>query len=179
MPDQPHSDAPGYELFVGLLTRHEAALRRFVRTLLPAWGDVDEVMQRVALAAWKKFNQFDPATEFLHWALVIARYEALAFRRAMGRDRLVFSEGFLEQLAEEAENETELASREELALETCMAKLPPARREMVLKAYSIPDQRDLAAAIGKSPAALYMLLSRIRQELATCIERTLKEEAAL
>lgn len=124
-PGHPESEAPGYELFVGLLTRHEPALRRFARTLLPDWGDVDEVMQRTALAAWRKFGQFDPATDFLKWALVIARYEALAYRRAMGRDRLVFSEAFLERLADEAEEEIELARREERALERCLQKLSP------------------------------------------------------
>lgn len=174
----PESDAPGYELFVGLLTRHEAALRRFARTLLPEWGDVDEVMQRSALAAWRKFGQFDPATDFLKWALVIARYEALAYRRAMGRDRLVFSDAFLEKLAEEAEAETEVARREERALEHCLKKLSPERRELVLKAYADgTDQRDVAAAIGKTPAAFYMLLARIRRDLGDCIERTLKQEA--
>ena len=107
-PTHPESDAPGYELFVGLLTRHEPALRRFARTLLPDWGDVDEVMQRTALAAWRKFGQFDPVTDFLKWSLVIARYEALAYRRAMGRDRLVFSDGFLERLADEAAKDAEV-----------------------------------------------------------------------
>jgi len=174
----PESDTPGYELFVGLLTRHEPALRRFVRTLLPEWSDVDEVMQRTALAAWRKFVQFDPATDFLKWALVVARYEALAYRRAMGRDRLVFSEAFLERLAEEASEETELAGREERALEGCLQKLSPERRELVLQAYADgTDQRDVAAAIGKTPAAFYMLLARIRRDLADCITRTLKQEA--
>lgn len=140
--------------------------------------DVDEVMQRTALAAWRKFSQFDPATSFLPWALVIARFEALAYRRASSRDRLVFSEAFLEMLADEASEETEIGVREEEALETCLDHLPPERRELVIKAHALgEDQRDLAAALGKSPAALYMLLSRIRRELAVCIERILGREA--
>ena len=53
-PRHPERDTPDYERFVGLLTRHEPALRRFVRTLLPEWSDVDEVMQRTALAVWRK-----------------------------------------------------------------------------------------------------------------------------
>jgi len=174
----PDKGRPGYELFVSLLTRHEPALRRFARTLLPGWGDVDEVMQRTALAAWRKFAQFDPQTDFLKWALVVARFEALAYRRAMGRDRLVFSEEFLENLADEAAEETDLGTREERALESCLQKLSPERRELVLQAYADnTDQRHLAAALGKSPAALYMLLARIRRSLADCIEKTLQQES--
>jgi len=172
------SDASGYELFASLLIRHEAALRRFARTLLPSWGDVDEVMQRTALAAWRKFALFDPDTDFLRWALVIARFEALAYRRAMGRDRLVFSDTFLEKLAHEAAEENELAGREERALEGCLQKLSPEKRELVLQAYADgTDQREVAAALSKTPAAFYMLLARIRRDLADCIERTLQQEA--
>lgn len=179
MPDESSQSEPArYEIFVSLLTQHESQIRRFVHTLLPPWMDVDEVMQRSALAAWRKFERFDPQTSFLSWALVIARFEALAFRRAATRDRLVFSESFLEQLAEEAAEETELAARESHALESCLGHLPTERREMVIKAHAFgEDQRNLAAALGKSPAALYMLLSRIRRELALCIERTLAKEA--
>jgi len=179
MPPSPSdSDSARYETFVGFLTRHESQIRRFVHTLLPPWMDVDEVMQRTALAAWRKFSQFDPSTSFLPWALVIARFEALAYRRASSRDKLVFSEAFLDLLADEASAETEVGEREEEALETCLGHLPPERRELVIKAHALGlDQRDLAAALGKSPAALYMLLSRIRRELAACIERTLGREA--
>lgn len=172
-------DAPAYELFVHLLTRHEPVLRRFVRSLLPSWGDVDEVMQRVALSAWKKFGQFDPATDFLKWSLVIARYDALAFRRAMARDRHVFSDEFIEQLAQESANELDEGMREEQALSLCLDKLPPARRELMLQAYAdATDQREMALALGKTPAALYMLLSRIRRELAMCIQSALKSGAS-
>jgi RNA polymerase sigma-70 factor (ECF subfamily) len=181
MPTLPEPTAPDparYEIFVSLLTRHESQMRRFIHTILPPWMDVDEVMQRSALAAWRKFAQFDPATSFLKWALVIARFEALAFRRAASRDRLVFSEQFLEQLADEAAAETEIAADEGRALESCLGNLSPERRELVIKAHALgEDQRGLAAALGKSPAALYMLLSRIRRELALCVERTLDREA--
>ena len=179
LPQETERPRTDYEQFVSLLTRHEPALRRFVRTLLPAWADVDEVMQRTALAAWRKFDRFEAGTDFIKWALVIARFEALAFRRAMGRDRLVLSDGLLELMAQEAAEETDAAAIEERALESCLQKLRPERRTLVLHAYAQgADQRDVAAAFGKSPAALYMLLCRLRRELAMCIERTLKQETA-
>ena len=171
-------DDDRYELFVRLLTQHEASLRRFVRVLMSAWSDVDEIMQRTALAAWRKFATFDPDTDFLKWAMVVARFECLAYRRAMSRDRLVFSESFMELMEREAAEEETLACREARALEACLNKLPPDRREWVMRAYEDGvDQRDLAAALGKSSAAFYMLLSRIRKELAQCIQRTLSMEA--
>jgi RNA polymerase sigma-70 factor (ECF subfamily) len=169
------SDA--YEGFVVCLTQHEAALRRFIRTLLPSWGDVDEVMQRTALAAWRKFAQYEPGTDFLRWGLLIARYEALAYRRAMGRDRLCFGEAVMELMDREAlEEECVLGRREEEALEGCLQKLSGERRELVMRAYAAGvDQREVAEALGKSTGAFYMLLARIRRDLAQCIEREMRE----
>jgi RNA polymerase sigma-70 factor (ECF subfamily) len=168
----PQSQQPDpYEEFVRHLTTHEPALRRFIRTLLPTWGDTDEVVQRTALVAWRKFSQFEQDSDFFRWLLVIARYEALAFRRTMGRDKLCFGEDLLALLEKEAAEELDLATREQTALETCLQKLPDARRELVLRAYaSGVDQRQIAASLGKSSAALYTLLARIRRDLARCIE---------
>lgn len=58
-------------------------------------------MQEISLALWKKFSQFNPDTEFLKWAYVVARYELLMFRRRKARDRHIFHEDLLELLAEE------------------------------------------------------------------------------
>ena len=47
MSDQPDAAAgapPPYEEFVRLFVAHEVRLRGFVRSLLPTWTDVDEVV---------------------------------------------------------------------------------------------------------------------------------------
>jgi DNA-directed RNA polymerase specialized sigma24 family protein len=80
-----------YETFVRLYTQHETNLRSFSRSLLPSWDDVDEVMQQTAIVLWRKFDQFDLNTEFMKWACVVARFEILAYRRNMARDKLVLS----------------------------------------------------------------------------------------
>jgi RNA polymerase sigma-70 factor (ECF subfamily) len=179
MNTEPNRREPGYEIFVGLITKSEPQLRRFVRTLLPSWADVDEVVQRTALAAWRKFAQFEVGSDFLKWALIVARFEALAYRRSMARDRHVFSDALLELMADEAALETEAAQQEERALEECLTTLPPERRELILKAYAPGvDQRDLAHDLGRTPAALYMVLSRIRKELGRCIESKLNKQFA-
>lgn len=50
-PEEPPTADARYRTFVRLFTRHEGALRSLVRTLLPTWDDVDEVMQDVSIAA--------------------------------------------------------------------------------------------------------------------------------
>ena len=58
------SDAE-YRQFVVLFQKNEAALRCLVRSLLPSWNDVDDIMQEVSLVLWDKFADFDPDSNFL------------------------------------------------------------------------------------------------------------------
>ena len=49
-----------HESFVRALTRHERVIRAYIRgTGITRPEDVDEIMQEVSLAAWKKFDQLD------------------------------------------------------------------------------------------------------------------------
>ena len=77
-----------YEQFVQLFARHEPGLRSFLRSLLPTWEDVDEVMQQTCLVLWQKFGDFELGTDFGRWACTAARFEVLKYRRKMARDRL-------------------------------------------------------------------------------------------
>ena len=75
------SENSRYEVFVQRFAHHEPDLRRFIRSLLPSWTDTDEVLQQTAIVIWRKFEQYDPETNFMKWACVIARFESLSYRR--------------------------------------------------------------------------------------------------
>ena len=125
-----------YEVFVKLFAHHEGGLRRFVGSFLPSWGDADEVAKRAAIAMWRKFDQFDPSTEFLKWAYVVARYEVLMFRRKKARDRHVFHEDLIELLAVEYEEAEESLREERKALRVCLTKLGDNERKLLLGCYA-------------------------------------------
>ena len=163
--------------FVERFTRHEADLRRFVRSMMPSWHDADEVMQQVALVAWRKFDQFDQSTEFIKWACVIARFECLAYRRKMARDRLVFNEELMGLMAEEAGEEEERRQLENAALEGCLQKLSEQQRTFVLLAYTPGcSTKEMAEQAGVKPGTFYMRLNRIRKGLQDCIRQNITQE---
>ena len=157
-----------------LFTRHEGGLRCFVRTLLPSWDDVDEVMQDVSVAAWTKFDRFDPDTDFIRWAATIARFEVLNYRRTKARDRLVFDEDIIQLLAQECQDDLSRSEQERRALDDCLTKLPEHQQQLVLRVYA-PDQKIklIAEEIGVTPNALYKTLGRLRLILLRCIEETM------
>lgn len=168
--DQTGEDAR-YEEFVRHFARHEGELRRFLASFIPSWGEVDELLQQTAIVIWKKFDQFQPGTDFMKWACVVARFEALSFRRKSARDRLVFREDVLELMAEEAAEEMEGRKKEHEALETCLKAMPERQRQFVTLAYTPGIKiQDLATEAGSTPAAFYMRLKRLRSNLMKCVE---------
>ena len=50
------------ELFHQLYLKHVNDLKAYTRSLLPTWNDAEEVMQKVAIVIWRKFDDFDPET---------------------------------------------------------------------------------------------------------------------
>lgn len=167
-PDPP---AESYESFVRLFVSHESRLRGFLQALLPSWEDVDDVLQETSLVAWRKFAQFEPGTDFMAWAATIARFEARRHARARARDRLVFGEDLLEQIADEALDEAGEREREHRALRRCLDKLPEGQSRALELAYRPGIKFHEAARLaGKPVQGYYKALQRIRAALADCVQ---------
>lgn len=165
------------ERFVRLLTRHEPELRRYVASLLPFPRDVDDVMQEAAAVLWRKAAEYDPAREFLPWALRFAYFEVLKWRRAAARRTHFFSEHTMELLdatLAEARPDEEARHR---ALEACLAKLGTPERELLACRYEGAGTiGELAQRVGRTPHQLYYALERVRAALLECVERALRRE---
>ncbi|MDF1753430.1 MAG: sigma-70 family RNA polymerase sigma factor [Verrucomicrobiales bacterium] len=170
MPTETEED-DRYEGFVASFTKYEPDLRRFIRSLLPTWTDTDEVLQQTAIVIWKKFDQYDPETHFMKWACVIARFEALAYRRKMARDRHVFREDILEIMADEGIDELDSRKIEHEALETCLREMTEKHRKFLILAYTPGIKvKEMAEEAGTSAASYYMRLKRLRRKLMECVE---------
>ena len=166
-----------HDQFLRLFAEHEPALRTYVRSLLPSRGETSEVMQEVAVVLWQKFAEFDAARDFRKWAFGIARYEALAHRRDLARDRHVFDDELVGKLADEAEAAEPRHEAQREALESCLQKLSEEQRRLVLRAYAKGTRiDDLASQRGQTAMSLYKLLQRIRQALLECVQRAVVRE---
>ena len=168
-----------HDQFLQLYVETESSLRGFVRSLVPTLEDAKEVMQGTAAVLWRKFDSLDSSDNFRRWAFGVARFEALSYRRDKARDRHVFSEKLVMQLAKEAESESDL-NLEEKALEKCVSKLPEKHRNLIQQAYSKGTKIDkMAQSAGRTPMSLYKALHRIRISLADCIRKDLKQQEGL
>ncbi len=170
----PPSEHERHAQFLRHYAESEVALHTFVRSLVPTRQMASEVMQDVILVLWEKF---DAAADFQGWAFGVAKNVAMRHLRRQSRDRHVFDDDLVNQLADDAAALVPVHDGHREALEHCLEKLPAAQRELVLTAYTKGTRMDeLATRRGQTPMALYKLLHRIRQALLECVERTLAKE---
>jgi RNA polymerase sigma-70 factor, ECF subfamily len=160
--------------FVSLFTAHQSAVHAYVRRLVPRRVDACDVMQEVALVLWKKFDQFEADGDFRRWAFGVARFQALAWRRdiARERERLVLSPDTLELMADETASEADQLDLErEAILQHCLGKLKADQRSAVEAMYgSNSAAAELAAGYGRSVTGFYQWIYRIRQTLSKCAQ---------
>lgn len=160
------------DTFVELYSSHEPQIRAFLRSLLPTAQDAEEVLQEVSVIIWKKFDRFDVSTDFMRWVYVIARLEALKYRRKHARSKLVFQDEVYNLMADEGAEESDKRKNELNALQQCLKTLPDNQRSLIDTVY---EQKtpvvDLAEKLKTTVSSLYMKLTRTRKALYKCIKQ--------
>ena len=172
------SENDSHELLVTHLTRHHDQLLAYIYSLVLNWQDAQDVLQKTSLILWRKFDQFDPDTEFMPWATRVAFYEAKNFLRMASRDRHCFSDDLLEKLANERARDMVEVEPRALALRKCLAKLGREERELIDRIYQDRDAVDkVAEERGKATQTIYNRLYKLRRQLLACIERNLNNNS--
>lgn len=169
-----------HQEFLRAFTRHEPALRAFVRRLVPTRVDADDILQEVAIILWEKFDQFDSAGSFYAWACGIARYKVLSWLRDKGRERMLLSPEVIELLADHTLDTESHLKEQRLALEHCFEKITPVEQDLLARAYSPDSQvQEVASSSGRSVSGFYQWLYRMRQLLLDCIQRRMAQESSV
>ena len=162
------------EQFVRQLSDHQSRLYAYVFTILGDPDPVADVLQDTNVTLWRKANEFIDGTDFGSWAKRVAYFEVLAYRERRSRDRHVFDNELLREVADEAAQQTDAMGADLFALQRCMERLSQVDRALVEARYAPAGSvRKLAEQRGKSPNAISLALYRIRNELADCIEESL------
>lgn len=165
--------------FLELLTRHERQLGAYVYGLVSRTVDAEDILQQTKMLLWKHFSEFERGTNFLAWARKTAFHQILTHRRKVKRDHLPLSDEALESLSTAV---GELADshgdeRHEM-LRECVARLPLEHRQLITLRYFEEMEIDtIAERIGRTEAAVYRALSRVRMTLMECVNKRLAEEA--
>lgn len=171
-------DTDSYERFTRLLVANQRRLYGFIFTLIQDHSATDDLLQEVTTLLWKKFESFEPGTDFGAWAIRVARFKVLEWRRSQQRLALPIDEELLLELAkkaEEAQLTHDLGRRE--ALDHCVSQLSDRDRALLTQRYTenLPVS-NMAEQLGRTRDAVYKVLARIHRDLQICIEGKLQGE---
>ena len=148
----------------------------FVTSVVRDFSARDDVLQEVAVAVIESFGRYDHSRPFVAWALGIAHNHVGLYLRRLKRDRHIFDEETIGQLAAAF---SEVSTEESMKLDRlsdCMKGLDGRARQLCELRY----QQDLkpaaiAGLVGMTANTVAKALQRIRDQLRLCIEQRTSE----
>jgi len=154
----------------------QPAIAGFISTMVPDFAKAQDLLQEVAVIVVRKFHLFDETqSSFLPWALGIAKFEVLSYRRSLVKKPMHFSSDLVDQIAKTCENiEPELAPIQN-ALRKCLHNLEGRSKDIM----SLRYEHNLAPSaiayhFGTQVGSIRTRLHRIRNSLRQCIQKHLK-----
>lgn len=159
-----------------LFVQHQQAVLAYVLTLEPHLHDAHEIVQETFVTASRKAATFTVGTNFLAWACAIARFNTLHFQRTRSRRNARLAEDVIELLAEHGDEDFSVFQSRVTALRRCLQELAPKARELINLRYhagKLPEQ--IAGEVGWTANSVRVALTRARNALRECLQRTEKE----
>ena len=165
--------------FVRLLTQHQRLVYGYILKMVVNWNDADEILQETNLRLWEEFDRFEPGTDFAAWAIRVAYYQVLTWRKKRDRSRLVFDEIAIEAISDEGRVSAVVQDVREGALSACLEQLTVRNRDLIKRCYAGKHTiRRVAEELNRSAESIYKSVQRIRLTLHRCVEQRLSLEDA-
>lgn len=172
------ADSNTDDRFMQLLTQNQRRLLAFIAGMTPSLGDAEDVLQEINMALWKKRELYDWDQGFLQWAFGFAWIEIRRFRDRHSAKHLWASDAVLESLAAAYPRETGVREQRLDALAGCIDKLRTDERLLINDFYARQQSaKALAESTGRSVRNVYKLLTKTRQRLRECVERSLAQRS--
>lgn len=165
-------DTAKTEQLAALWTASQRQVASYIATLVGNHHTAEEILQKVAVVLVRKFDDYDPAQPFTGWAIGVAKFEVLAWRRSVATERHVFDDGLVDKITDSYQRIPTRTSSTRDALEECIAQLEGRARQAIAMRYTDElSTAELAKELKTSEGAVRMLLMRTRESLRQCIEQ--------
>jgi RNA polymerase sigma-70 factor (ECF subfamily) len=162
-----------HEEFLKRYLQAQPSIRAYVLSIVRDFHVTEDVLQEVAVAAWEKYDRYDPARPFVAWVLGVAHHKCIDTLRAR-KPRVLLPDDLADRLAQDAARLSEEAAERRKALASCMAQLTETVQSVVrLRFDENLDTHEIARREGKSLAAVSKMLTRARAFLIRCTGQSL------
>jgi RNA polymerase sigma-70 factor (ECF subfamily) len=165
------------ENFLKIFVPSQKRIFSYIATLIPNYADAEDIMQEVIGLLWRKFPEYTPQTDFIAWALTIARYKVYEYYKEVKRGRRKLSNETLRVLEKESAAAGESYDLHLEAVKKCVRKLENKDYKLVQLRYELNESvKHIASRFGCSVQSIYKSLARIHGILLRCVNRQLNGE---
>lgn len=162
--------------FIRLFSKSQCTLYAFILGMTHSTTDADDVLQEVNLALWKKRHSYDSQYDFIRWAIGFASVEIKNHRRKFAKRRLLFSDDVLNSLAADWPEDVTFHEQRLAALASCLKKIGDVEHHFLAEFYRRDvTVNELAKSTSTPASTIYKILSRARNTLRRCVQRTISE----
>lgn len=175
----PRNETPSgnEEPFSRLLVAYRQQIYGFILALVHDRTVASDILQEASIVLWRKFDSFEPGTDFGAWAMAVARLSVCEWRRRERHPPLQLDDKELALLADDAASvSSEYEARQE-ALRACMQRLSQADQDLIVsRYYAGKSVSSLAQLAGRTRMSVYKRLNKLHGLLLDCINRHLARE---
>ena len=165
------------EEFILELTQVQQRLFGFLFKRLADREQAREVLQRTNLVLCRKADNYEPGTNFKAWAMTVANYEVMAYRKSQVRERLVFTDEVFAMIGTADDGQSSAQSDRVAHLKHCLQGMSLKNRELLDWRYQGERTMEkIAEDIGSTIGAVKVKLHRLRRQLLGCIQNRMQEE---
>ncbi len=163
------------ERFTTLLLENQYYLYNFIYAFVGDKSHAEDLFQETAIVMCRKFEQFDPESNFMAWGCQIARNKIMNFRKQQKKTSLLFKDGLFLKMMSRSERLSENNELKFNALQSCIEKLSDKDNQLLKIRYeSGLKVKEISEKIGRPVHGLYKAFSRILDSLRLCIQQEIK-----
>ncbi len=160
------------------ITKVQLRLLAFICKLTGGIPESEDILQNVNIKLWQQRNDYDATRPFFNWACTIAKYEVMTHRKTLSRSRLLFSDAFIEHMAERFASANDNANLRLAFLEQCRHELSGSLRQLIDWFYAdrVPVA-EIARRLKRNSGSVANSLYYARHLLRLCVEGKLATES--
>lgn len=165
------------ESFLKVLVPNQKRIFSYIATLIANYADAEDIMQEVVELLWKKYAEYTPNTDFVAWAVAIARYKVYEYYKDVKRNQRKLSNETVRILEKESNTTADEYNSHLEAVKKCIQKLDIKDYKLIQLRYELNENvKHIASRFGRSVQSVYKSLTRVHNILMRCVNRQIHQE---
>ena len=160
-------------VFFQLFMNSQKSLYAYILSSIHNFNDANDLLQETATVLWQNFDKFDRKTNFLAWAISIARNLIRNYFKMRNKSRLQYDDDLVQTIDAAMIDSLDGDNVRIESLKKCYEKLTDSSRQLIKMRYEDGiTVKAIASHFGRPLEGMYKFMARLQDSLLHCIEKT-------